>query len=223
MTWTTGDTGPLLRGRHGLPREEVVRSQRERLLTAAAKVCAERGYDGTTVATILAEAGVGRETFYEIFEDRRDCVLAAHQVLLDGLIERVRVAYSGPGEWVDRCRATIAALLDWFAADPLIGRFLLVELAAVGPEFHERFEAGFDRFVAVIDSGLDPELPEPELLPVTSLAVGAAISRVYGEVAAGRGEGLPTLLPSLTYEVLVPFLGEDAARDAAFAEAPQVG
>lgn len=223
MTWTTGGTGPLPRGRHGLPREEVVRSQRERLLTAAAKVCAERGYDATTVATILAEAGVGRETFYELFDDRRACVLEAHQVLLDNLIERVRVAYTGPGEWVERCRATIATLLTWFAADPLAGRFLLVELAAVGPEFHERFEAGFDRFVAVIDSGLDPELPAPELLPATSLAVGAAISRVYGEVAAGRAADLATLVPSLTYEVLVPFLGEEEARAAAFAEVSRAG
>jgi AcrR family transcriptional regulator len=214
---TTGGTGQLPRGRHGLPRAEVVRSQRERLLAAAAKVCAERGYDGTTVARILAEAGVGRETFYELFEDRRDCVLEAHQVLLDELIERVRGAYAGPGEWVERCRATIAALLDWFAADPLLGRFLLVELAAVGPEFHERFQAGFDRFVAVVDSGLDPALPEPAPLPATSLAVGAAISRVYGEVAAERTENLRALIPSLTYEVLVPFLGEGAAREAALA------
>jgi AcrR family transcriptional regulator len=216
VTQTTGAPGQLPRGKHGLPREEVVRSQRERLLGAAARVCAERGYDGTTVAAILGEAGVGRETFYELFDDRRACVLAAHQVLLDDLIERIRVAYTGPGEWVERCRATIAALLDWFAADPPAGRFLLVELPAVGPEFHERFEAGFDRFVAVIDSGLDPDLPEPELLPATSLAVGAAISRVYGEVSGGRAEELPTLVGALTYEVLVPFLGEAAAREAAF-------
>lgn len=212
---TIGGTGPLPRGKHGLPREAVVRSQRERLLSASAKVCAERGYDATTVATILAEAGVGRETFYELFEDRRDCVLAAHQVLLDDLIERVRIAYAGPGEWVERCRATIHTLLDWFAADPLAGRFLLVELPAVGPEFHERFEAGFDRFVEVIDAGLDPDLPASDPLPATSLAVGAAISRVYGEVAAGRTAELPALVPALTYEVLVPFLGEEAAREAA--------
>jgi AcrR family transcriptional regulator len=219
VTRPTITAGQLPRGKHGLPREEVVRSQRERLLAAAAKVCAERGYEATTVATILAEAGVGRETFYELFDDRRACVLAAHQVLLDDLIERVRVAYTGPGEWVERCRATIAALLDWFAADPPAGRFLLVELPAVGPEFHERFEEGFDRFVAVIDSGLDPDLPEPELLPTTSLAVGAAISRVYGEVAAGRTEELPAMVPALTYEVLMPFLGEGAAREAAFVSA----
>ncbi|MFT3863554.1 MAG: TetR/AcrR family transcriptional regulator [Solirubrobacterales bacterium] len=209
----------LPRGRHGLSREAVRRAQRERLLAATAQVTARRGYEATTVADILAAAGVGRESFYELFEDRRDCVLAAHQVLLDDLIEKVRAAYERPGEWVARCRATLAALLDWFAADPLAGRFLLVELAAVGPEFHERFEAGFDRFVAVIDSGLPADLPNAAPLPATSLAVGAAISRVYGEVAAGRTEELRALLPQLTYEVLVPFLGEDAARRAAFAAA----
>jgi len=207
----------LPRGRHGLSREAVHDSQRERLLAATAQVTATRGYEATTVADILAEAGVGRESFYEIFDDRRDCVLAAHQVLLDDLIAKVREAYDGPGEWVSRCQATLAALLGWFAADPLAGRFLLVELAAIGPEFHERFQAGFERFVAVIDSGLPADLPDARPLPATSLAVGAAISRVYGEVAAGRTEDLLDLLPQLTYEVLVPFLGEEAAREAAFA------
>jgi AcrR family transcriptional regulator len=209
----------LPRGRHGLSREAVARAQRERLLRATARVTAVRGYEATTVADILGEAGVGRETFYELFEDRRDCVLAAHQVLLDDLIAKVEAAYAGPGEWVARCRATLAVLLDWFSLDPEAGRFLLVELAAIGPEFHERFEAGFDRFVAVIDSGLPAGLPDPGPLPTTSLAVGAAISRVYAEVAAGRSRELPTLLPQLTYEVLVPFLGEAAARKAAFAAA----
>jgi TetR/AcrR family transcriptional regulator len=206
---------PLPRGRHGLSREEVSRSQRERLLAATPTVCATLGYEATTVADILGAAGVGRESFYELFDDRRDCVLAAHALLLDDLVASTEAAYAGSGDWVERCRATLAALLDWFAADPVAGRFLLVELAAVGPEFHERFEAGFDRFVEVIDSGLDPDLPEPEPLPATSLAVGAAISRVYGEVAGGRTEELPRLVPALTYEVLVPFLGEEAARRAA--------
>lgn len=205
----------LPRGRHGLSRETVTRSQRARLLDAAARVTAAQGYEATTVADILAAAGVGRETFYEIFEDRRACVLAAHRELLDDLIAQVRSAYAGPGAWVERCRATLRALLEWFAADPALGRFLLVELAAVGPEFHAIFQAGFDRFVEVIDSGLDGDLPDSHPLPASSLAVAAAISRVYGEVVAGRTASLPTLLPQLTYETLVPFLGEARAAEAA--------
>jgi AcrR family transcriptional regulator len=211
------DAAALPRGRHGLSRETVERSQRERLLEAAARVTAARGYEATTVADILGEAGVGRETFYELFEDRRACVLAAHRELLDDLVGHVRIAYEGPGEWVERCRATLRVLLEWFAADPALGRFLLVEPAAVGPEFHAIFQAGFDRFVEVIDAGLDEDLPDSQPLPATSLAVGVAISRVYGEVAAGRTARLPALLPQLTYETLVPFLGEAAAREAAYA------
>ncbi len=217
------DAAALPRGRHGLSRETVERSQRERLIDAAARVTAARGYEATTVADILAEAGVGRETFYELFEDRRACVLATHRELLDDLVGRVRVAYEGPGEWVERCRATLRVLLEWFAADPALGRFLLVEAAAVGPEFHAIFQAGFDRFVAMIDAGLDDDLPDSQPLPATRLAVGAAISRVYGEVAAGRTERLPALLPQLTYETLVPFLGESAAREAAYAGAARAG
>jgi AcrR family transcriptional regulator len=209
------DVSGLPRGRHRLSRQAVERSQRERLLDAAARVTAARGYEATTVAGILGEAGVGRETFYELFEDRRACVLAAHRELLDDLVGHVRIAYEGPGEWVERCRATLRVLLEWFAADPALGRFLLVEAAAVGPEFHAIFQAGFERFVAVVDAGLDDDLPDPHPLPATSLAVGAAISRVYGEVAAGRTSRLPALLPELTYETLVPFLGEAAAREAA--------
>jgi AcrR family transcriptional regulator len=212
---------PLPRGRHRLSREAVSHSQHERLLSSAVEATATRGYEATTVADILAVAGVGRETFYELFEDRRDCVLAAHQQLLDDLIERIRIAYAGPGEWAGRCRRTLAALLDWFAADPLAGRFLLLELPAVGAGFHERFEAGFDRFVAVLDAGLDADLPDPDPLSATSLAVGVTISRVYSEVAAGRTEELPRLLSQLTYEVLVPFLGEAKAAETAFTAAAQ--
>ena len=214
-------TDLLPRGRHGLSRDAVTRSQRERLLEAAARVTAARGYEATTVADILGEAGVGRETFYELFEDRRACVLAAHQELLDDLVAHVRVAYEGPGEWVDRCRATLRVLLEWFASDPALGRFLLIEPAAIGPEFHAIFQAGFDRFVEVIDSGLGDDVPDPHPLPATSLAVGAAISRIYSEVAAGRTAKLPALLPQLTYETLVPYLGEAAAREAAYACVPR--
>jgi AcrR family transcriptional regulator len=205
----------LPRGRHGLPREIVARSQRERLLAAVVQVTAERGYEGTTVADILGEAGVGRESFYELFEDRRGCVLAAHALLVDDLEETVRSAYEGPGEWVERARAALAATLDWFASDPPAARFTLIEVGAVGPEFRLRFEDAFTRFVALVEAGVPDDVPRPEPLSGASLAVGAALARTYREVAIGRAADLGALLPELTYELLVPFLGEAAARAAA--------
>jgi AcrR family transcriptional regulator len=202
----------LPRGRHGLPREIVTRSQRERLLAAVVRVTAAKTYEATTVADILEEAGVGRETFYELFDDKRSCMLAAHTILVDDLETKVRAAYIEPGPWVDRVRNGLAAALEWFSRDAAVSKFTLVELAAVGPAARARFQTDFSRFIKLVDEGLDPKAAHPDLPLATSLAVGATLARVYGKVVIDRSADLPGLLPELVYEVLVPFLGEDVAH-----------
>lgn len=205
----------LPRGRHGLPRELVERSQRERLLAAVVRVTAAKGYEATTVADILGEAGVGRESFYELFDDKLDCMLAAHKILIDDLERRVRPVYVTDGPWPQRMRAALAATLDWFGSDPEAARFTLVELTAVGPAFRPVFQAEFARAIALLEEGAGEDGPEPELAQANELAVGAILARIYEEVVLGRAAELPRLLPDLAYELLVPFIGEARARATA--------
>jgi len=202
----------LPRGRHGLPRELVERSQRERLHAAVVRVTVENGYEATTVADILGEAGVGRESFYELFDDKLDCMLAAQKILVDDLEGRVRDAYLDEGPWPERMRKALGVTLDWFAADPEAARFTLIELSAVGPAFRSVFKDQFARFIELLEEGLDDDTPYPELAAATSLAVGATMARLYEEVMLDRTTELPRLLPDLTYDLLVPFVGEEAAR-----------
>jgi len=202
----------LPRGRHGLPREIVERSQRERLLAAVVRVTVRKGYDATTVADILGEAGVGRESFYEIFDDKLACMLAAHKVLVDDLEKQVRAVYIAPGPWPGRMRETLSTTLRWFAADPDAARFVLVELSTVGPAFRSTFKAEYARFTKLIDEGLADGGPSPALNQATQLAVGAILARIYEEVVLDRAAELPNLLPDLTYNLLVPFVGEGVAR-----------
>jgi AcrR family transcriptional regulator len=202
----------LPRGRHGLPRELVERSQRERLLAAVVRVTARKGYDATSVADVLAEAGVGRESFYELFDDKLSCLLAAHEVLVDHLEATFKEAYGQPGDWADRVRYGIAAMLNWFAADPAAARVTLIELAAVGPVALERFSESFVRFSQLLAEGYEESELGAARPQAAELAVGAGIARVYEEVLRDRTAELPSLLPELTYEVLVPFVGEDIAR-----------
>ncbi len=202
----------LPRGRHGLPREIVTRSQRERLLAAVVRVIASKGYEATTVADILEVAGVGRESFYELFADKRECMLTAHALLVDDLQARVRTAYEGPEPWVDRVIAGLATALDWFAADPDIGKFLLIELGSVGPPARERFQADFTRFIELMNSGINDGGPSPDLPQAPSLAISGTLARIFEEVVRDRAADLPRLLPELTFEMLVPFLGEGRAR-----------
>jgi AcrR family transcriptional regulator len=193
----------LPRGRHGLPREMVVRSQRERLLAAVVRVTAAKGYQATSVADILEEAGVGRESFYELFEDKRDCILAAHAALVDHLEATVRAAYDEPGPWTERVRRSVGAMLEWFAADPAAAKVTVVELAAVGSISRQRF-------TRLLEEGRED--PRPARPQASELAIGASLARVYEEVVRGRTADLPKMLPELTYEVLVPFVGEETAR-----------
>lgn len=212
---TAGERLP--RGRHGLPREEVTRSQRSRLEAAVVEVTAARGFEAITVADILDVAGVGRETFYELFDDKRACMLAAHANLVDELEALVRDAYLGPEPWPRRVRASVEAALGFFAARPAVARFMLVELFAVGPPARERFADGFNRFVALLEEGLDPGEAEVGPLRPASLAVSAIAARAYEEVVVGRAAELPRLAGELTYELVVPVRGEEAAREAAAA------
>jgi len=202
----------LPRGRHGLPREIIERSQRERLMAAVVRVTVSKGYDATTVADILGEAGVGRESFYEIFDDKLDCMLAAHKILVDDLEERVRTAYTASGPWPGRMREALAATLAWFAADPEAAHFTLVEMSTVGPAFRSTFQAEYARFTKLLDDGLADDGPSPALTQATQLAVGAILAQIYEEVVLGRAAELPRLLPDLTYNLLVPFVGEDVAQ-----------
>jgi AcrR family transcriptional regulator len=201
----------LPRGRHGLSPELVARSQRERLLAAVVRVTAEHGYQATSVADILATAGVGRESFYKHFNDKEECFLAANDVLLAALEERVGQAYRQPGNWPERMRYSLAAALEWLATDPDVARVLLIEVGAVGLVACGHLRATFQRFVCLLDDGVTAGESAPELPNVASIAGGAVFARIYEEVTLGRAAALSDLLPQLTFELLLPYIGEEDA------------
>jgi AcrR family transcriptional regulator len=185
------------------------------LLAAVVRVTAEKGYEKMAVVDVLDCAAVGRQTFYELFDDRLDCLLAAHELLVDDLAETVGSALEGSGPWPERVRAALAVGLEWLAASPDAAKVMLVELATIGPLARERFQVTFDRFVAMLDEGLQEPGAPADLPNITSLAAAAALIRVYEETANDRATELRSLLPELTFELLVPFVGEDIARETA--------
>lgn len=202
----------LPRGRHGLPRELVARSQRERLIAAVVRVTADKGYRATSVADILKAAGVGRESFYRYFENKEDCFLAANDVLIDDLEAEVTAAYGQPEPWPARVRGGLAATLDWLAADPDVARVMMIEMGTVGPVATERFRKTFHRFADLLDDGKREVDNAPSEMPnLATIAGGAVFAQVYEEVALGDVKTLPKLLPKLTFELLIPYVGEAAA------------
>ena len=101
----------LPRGTHGLAPSLVAASQRARLLEATGRAVAEKGYAAATIDDIVRGAGVSKKTFYEHFPDKLGCFLAAYEAASDELLEHVRAAQEGSGDWVERTRAGIHAYL----------------------------------------------------------------------------------------------------------------
>jgi AcrR family transcriptional regulator len=200
-------------GRHRLPREFVVRSQRDRLLDAMAQACAAEGYGRATVAAVIARAGVSRKTFYEQFSDREDCFLAAYDAIVTQFIERVVAAYRQPElEWPARVRAAVATLLAFLAAEPAFARMCIVEVLAAGERAVERYAATVSALAALLDEGRDGMRNGEEVPAETGATVveGAAFL-IRQQILAGRIEELETLLPDITYAALVPYVGRRRA------------
>ncbi|MDX6740226.1 helix-turn-helix domain-containing protein [Actinocorallia sp. A-T 12471] len=65
---------------------------RERLVAAALHLFTERGYDNTTVAQIVARAGLTKSTFFRHFPDKREVLAAGQETMARLLAEGVAAA-----------------------------------------------------------------------------------------------------------------------------------
>jgi AcrR family transcriptional regulator len=198
-------------GSHGIPAEVVARNQRERLVAAIAEACAERGYAETSVTEVAKRAGVSTVTFYRLFADKRDCMLAAHRALLGRLLDEVdracaegnreEAAAAAERDREAKPRAAIRTALSLLAADAPSARLLSVEVLAVGPEGMRRHDAAVEAFLSRLRRAREPEqgLPAslgsaPSAVPSADWALVAGIFALIGRrVMAGEADRLPEL------------------------------
>jgi AcrR family transcriptional regulator len=129
--------GPLPAGRHSLTREVVLASQRGRLLDAMAQAVAEHGYGATTVAHVVAIAGVSRKTFYEHFSDKEDCFLALYDTGIAYVLRRLAEALRDETPESDpeaRIAAGLRTFLAVLAEEPAFSRAIILEVHGAGAQ-----------------------------------------------------------------------------------------
>jgi AcrR family transcriptional regulator len=194
-------------GRHGLPRDFVSANHRDRLTAAFVLVINERGYADTTVAHVIKVAAVSRRTFYEHFESKEACFIAVYELIVDHLRGLVSAEMEAGGEWTRRYRMALAAMLRFFATEPLLTRLCMVETLAAGSPIADLHRATIGDLAVLfrVDRPLPPG-EEPEEGAGDAFAAGIA-SLITRRVAAGETEQLEALLPDLTRAGLRPFIG----------------
>ncbi len=205
----------LPRGRHRLPPGAVVRSQRARILAATASVTMEKGYAGTTVADIVAAAGVAKEAFYRHFRDREHVFLEAQEHPSQQILDLLVAAYFAADSWTERVWRGLSALLDLIAANPVMSHLRLVECYTAGPEAVRRAEESTRLFTIFLEEGYRHHAEARALPRLVSQAIAGAIFEIIQhDVAAGATAEVPRRLPQLAYVAIAPFLGPKAAIEA---------
>ncbi len=178
------------------------------------EISAERGLGDATVACVVARAGVSRRTFYELFEDREACFLAALEDAVGRIAVVVEAAFEQPGPWRSRIRAALTVLLECFDYDGGAGRLLIVEVLGAGPSALERRKAVLAQMVLAVDEGRREGKYRESPPPLTAEGVvGAVFSIVHARMLDEPSAPLVELAGALTGVIVLPYLGPIAVRE----------
>lgn len=210
------ELGPLPGGHHGLSREQVAESQRERLLAGIASAVAEHGYRATTITQIVKAASVSSRAFYENFDSKEDCFLAAFEAVLAHLEELGAEAARRERDWPQKTIAVLRAVVDFFAAEPDLARLCLIEPITASPRIATRFRAAVVSCIPYLKPGRG-ERKKGDSLPESTedSLLGGLIVLTGRSILAAEPSSLENLLPDLVEFALSPYLGPKQAKKLA--------
>jgi AcrR family transcriptional regulator len=161
--------------------------QRARMIAALVEVAGERGVGGVTVAHVVARSGVSRRTFYELFEDREDCFLAALDQAVERGARRVVPAFQAAGSWRERVRAGLAALLEYLDDEPGMGALCIVDALGAGPVALERRKQVVGTLIDAVHEGRKGARTDAKPTRLTAEGiVGAVLAVLHARLAARK-------------------------------------
>ncbi len=191
---------------------EVSQIQRARLLGAAVPVVDELGWPGVTVSDIAARARVSRRTFYELFANREECLLAVLEDAAARLQRDLEVEGFDRAAWIERVRGGLWRILCFLDSDPALARVCVVQSARGSRRVLQAREALLTRLAATIAQGRSQRVRESEVPAVTAEGlVGAAVAIVYKRLLNGAQAPLTDLFGDLMGMIVLPYLGSAAA------------
>jgi AcrR family transcriptional regulator len=215
-----------------LPRERVSEVQRARMLMAARQVVAREGYARMSVERVVARAGVSRKTFYDVFENREECFIAAFDDAIAHARRIVCEEYDDSrSSWRERIRAGLAALLALLDDEPELRIVCVIEALGAGPRVLEHRTRVVAALIAAVDEGRGEARKDPPPLAAEGV-VGAVLAVIHaralqagsppalaGGAASREGTAsrrtpphpLSDLLGALMGMIVLPYLGPAAA------------
>ncbi|HEV7584631.1 MAG TPA: TetR/AcrR family transcriptional regulator [Solirubrobacteraceae bacterium] len=182
--------------------------ERERLMDNALRLATVEDVRELSAPRIADEANLPVDAFFEHFESKDECYLAALDMLAQDLLRVTADEGLGSAEWPRAVRRATGELMLYLADRPHYARTIAAEALAAGPEAVRRNVELGRALARLLTDGAPGEPPGA----LTVEGVGGAIwHMVRCQVASGRVQLLPALSDYLSYVVLAPFIGAEAA------------
>lgn len=192
-------------------------SNRDRLVEALVELSVKDGFGALSAETVVEHAGLEMRDLEKEFgreQPLERIMLAAENDLIGRVMSAAFSSYSADrSEW-DSGIEGVKAILELMAANPTLAFFGYITVKNVdSKEVREAQEAARRVLAAMVERMRENSSPDAGPLPanVARAAVGSADALVRREIAAGRAEQLPRLLPDLIYGGTVAFLGQEEA------------
>jgi AcrR family transcriptional regulator len=222
-----------------LPEEAQAFHLRARIVDAAVREIAERGYAGATTEAIAERAGVSRRAFYDMFADKEEALIWAYDAAAAYAIPQILRALRAERSWARGAAAALSTYLAILDCDRAWALACLRDVPAAGERVRAARDAvrapvldalqcpsalpaaggvGVETMLTAIDAitvdGIryDPEQPllaRQRELAAFALAPFAGRSNDGGEAAA------PTVRRSTTTKEIETLLDRGAAGEAA--------
>jgi AcrR family transcriptional regulator len=201
--------------RQALPREFIDGHRRRRVVIALAQLLHEGAAPDLPVWEIVKAARMSRNTFYELFAGKVECLRFAREEARRQLFDPALAALdNGAASWLERLGAALGELLGAVAAEPLLAELCLVHSPSLPGEPDALGGSdGLKETVAMMGGGREAgrelrgaDYREP---PAESeeLIAGAILATIALRIRHGELEDLSALRRDLVGLAAGPFVG----------------
>jgi AcrR family transcriptional regulator len=181
-------------GKHGLTPYAVKADQQDRLFRSLVSLIAERGYTGTSIAEIAAQAHVARVTIKEIlgFANKEECFLWALESAVNGAVVATRAAYLRQSDWTAKLQGAFSAFVDEVRHEPEAARAALIESNGAGQRAVELVEQAAGEFEIMMTGAFASSPEQVKLPPLIAKGIVGGVARVVRQALLdGRADSLP--------------------------------
>jgi AcrR family transcriptional regulator len=166
-----------------VPVEQLRSQQRhQRILDAAVEVFSAKGYHGTLVDEIAAEAETSKGGVYFHFPNKQAIFLALLDRLADMLRDRVEAAIKNQADPVLRAETALRVVLETFGGHRRLARLFMVEALGAGPQFNARMMDIRAEFADLIRMHLDQAVARGAIPPLDTATAATAWFGAINEV-----------------------------------------